>query len=192
MKTLLIMRHAKSSFKDPTLTDPDRPLNKRGKKEAPMMGEWVKDQELIPQTILSSPALRASQTAHLLAETCEFKQDIVYVNSLYLGEPEAYIGALKGLPDSIERVMVIGHNPGLEGLLQQLSGQVQALPPASIAYLALPISQWQTLTLETECELMGVFYPDLTKNDDADKDHGKKEKEKLHKNKKEKGKEKNK
>src|SRR5512140_3350636 len=137
MKTLLLMRHAKSSWKEPEISDFDRPLNKRGKRTAPHMGELLLEKELVPQLILSSNAVRARQTAEYTAAACGFTGDITYLHSLYLAEPAAYLDALAQVPDAIERVMVIGHNPGLEGLLQILSGRIEAMPTGTIAYLAM-------------------------------------------------------
>jgi len=159
MKTLLLMRHAKSSWKDSDLPDMERPLNKRGLKDAPTMGRLLYEKELVPQIILSSYAERARQTAETVAEECRYLGEINYLGSFYLAEPGAYLEALLKLPDTTERVMVIGHNPGLEGVLQMLSQQVESLPTAAIAHLALPIKQWIDLNEETEGNLVEIFRP---------------------------------
>jgi phosphohistidine phosphatase len=83
MKTLLIMRHAKSSWKDPDLPDHDRPLNKRGKHDAPSMGKLLKDEDLIPDLIISSTAARAKKTAELVAKACKYKGEISLNQSLW-------------------------------------------------------------------------------------------------------------
>ena len=145
MKTVLLMRHAKSSWKEKELDDIERPLNKRGKKDAPRVGEVLFDKELTPQMILCSPALRARQTAELVADKCEYMGEITYLDSFYLAEPSVYESALCSLPDNIERVMLIGHNPGMEGLVQILGYEVESLPTASVAYLALPIDHWSEM-----------------------------------------------
>ncbi|NMB55014.1 MAG: histidine phosphatase family protein [Leptolinea sp.] len=159
MKTLLLMRHAKSSWKHPELPDQDRPLNKRGEKDAPHMGKYIREKELVPQLILASPAKRVTQTVDEMLKKMNFKGKVEYVNSLYLAEPAAYLSTLQSVDDKYERVMVVGHNPGLEGLLQILSGQVESLPTAAIAHLILPIEHWSNLTEETHGELVTRVKP---------------------------------
>ncbi|MEI8132013.1 MAG: histidine phosphatase family protein [Leptolinea sp.] len=159
MKTLLLMRHAKSSWKHADLSDQDRPLNKRGEKDAPHMGKFIREKELIPQIILASPAKRVSQTIDGMVGKMGFKGEVEYIDSLYLAEPSAYLATLHDIPDNFERVMVVGHNPGLEGLLQILSGQVESLPTASIAHLVLPIEHWTDINGTTRGELVERIKP---------------------------------
>jgi len=196
MKTLLLMRHAKSSWKNPELSDIERPLNKRGKKDAPFMGTMLKEKELVPQLILSSTAVRARQTTELVAAACDFVGDILYLEPFYLAESAAYLSGLATLPNDTELVMVVGHNPGLEGLLQILSGRIEALPTGTIAYLSLPIASWHDLHTDTEGELLELLLPPDEEEEDK-KVKGKekekaKEKEKVKEKEKEKEKEKKK
>jgi phosphohistidine phosphatase len=166
MKTVLLMRHAKSSWKHEDLKDVDRPLNKRGKKDAPYMGELLAKKKKTPELILSSSAKRARQTAKAVAKECKYDGEIQYFDSLYLAEPEAYIDALKKLPDELNRVMIVGHNPGLESLLQQLSGRVETLSTGAIAFIDLPIKNWKELKNEVEGTLMALRYPESSKKKD--------------------------
>jgi phosphohistidine phosphatase len=159
MKTLLILRHAKSSWKHPELADHERPLNKRGQHDAPQLGTLLVDRELLPQLILSSTAVRTRQTAEALVETSHYAGSVEFLDALYMAEPPAYLKALRGLPDDLERVLLIGHNPGLEGLVQLLSGQIVALPTAALAHIVLPIQTWGSLTHETQGELVELFLP---------------------------------
>ncbi len=159
MKTLLLMRHAKSSWKHNDLKDHERPLNKRGKKDAPMMGKFIREKELLPQRILCSSAVRARATAEALMEACHYKGEIEYLDSFYLAEPQVYLEELKKLPNELERVMIIAHNPSLEGLLQILSHRVESLTTAAIAYLVLPIDAWQEITEDSEGELIQLWLP---------------------------------
>ena len=159
MKTLLILRHAKSSWKHPELADHERPLNKRGQHDAPKIGSLLVDRELLPQLILSSTSIRTRQTAEALIQTSGFSGKVEFLDSLYMAEPPAYLKALRALPDDLERVLVIGHNPGLEGLVQLLGGQIVALPTAALAHIVLPIQSWSSLTHETRGELVEVFLP---------------------------------
>lgn len=179
MKTLLLMRHAKSSWKETDLADHERPLNKRGRGDAPRMGQLLADHELVPQQILSSSALRARQTAEAVMEISGFHNEVNYLDRLYMAEADEYIAALRELPDSIERVMIIGHNPGLETLLQVLSGQIESLPTAVIAHLVLPIKHWSELNSETNGELVEIWRPkELQEDIEQDKENHKKEKSK--------------
>lgn len=159
MKTLLLMRHAKSSWKDSSLKDTDRPLNKRGQKAAPRMGEKLKDAGLKPQLILSSPALRARDTAEMVAKKSGFKKDIQLIDSFYMGEPDDYLHEIVKLPDEVDRVLVIGHNPGLEGLMQILSRQIEALPTAGVAAISLPVEHWSEVSQQTVGTLVSLFKP---------------------------------
>jgi phosphohistidine phosphatase len=183
-KTLLILRHAKSSWKNEKLKDFDRPLKRRGEESAKLIGKVLMMAELVPQVILSSPAQRAKQTVELVAEESKFKGELKFVESYYMGEPDDYITALKELPDEIERVMIVGHNPGLEALLQLLDGKVDSLPTGSLAYLVLDIKHWADLTKSTAGELISFWEPDAIKLEemeekmakDKNKDQDKKEK----------------
>jgi len=191
-KTLLILRHAKSSWKNEKLKDFDRPLKHRGEVAANLIGKVLTMTELVPQVILSSPAKRARQTAELVAEEAGFKGEIKFVDPFYMGEPENYITALNELPDEIERVMVVGHNPGLEALLQLLDGKVDALPTGSLAYLVLNIKHWADLTKATAGDLISFWEPDEIKLEEMEEDMGKDKDKKEKKEKKEKKKDKKK
>lgn len=181
MKTLLLMRHAKSSWKHPELADHDRPLSKRGTRDAGLMGQLIAERELTPQIILSSSAVRTLETAAILAEQCKCTSEIKSLDGLYLAEADAYLIELRLLPDDTERAMVIGHNPGLESLLQILTHRVESLPTAVVAYLSLPISQWSELSSDTEGELIELWIPKELREEDEKHD---KKKKKTHKKKK--------
>ena len=159
MKTVLLMRHAKSSWKDHELPDMERPLNKRGKKDAPRIGGLLYDKELVPEVIISSPAVRAKMTAETIAEKTGFKGDIHYDDCFYLAEPAVYASALMSLPDEVERVLLVGHNPGLEGLVQILSRQVESLPAGALAYLVLPVKHWSEINSDTRGEIIQLWAP---------------------------------
>ena len=145
MKTLLILRHAKSSWKDETLPDFDRPLNKRGQEDAPRMGKLLHNEGLVPDLIISSDAQRARTTAELVAEESHYEGEIVFLRDLYAAEPEAYLDALARLGGETACVMIVGHNPGLEELLQELTGELQPLPTAALAQVALQLEHWSEL-----------------------------------------------
>jgi phosphohistidine phosphatase len=142
MKTLLILRHAKSSWKHTELPDHERPLNKRGKSDAPRIGKLLRQQDLVPGLILSSTARRARQTVDLLVEASGYDGDVEYRDDLYFTDTEAYIHAVRDLPDEIVRVLVVGHNPDLEVLLDTLTGESASLPTAALARIDFPIQSW--------------------------------------------------
>ncbi len=177
-KTLLILRHAKSSWKNEKLKDFDRPLKHRGEEAANLIGKVLVMAELVPQVILSSPAQRAKQTTELVVAETKFKGELKYVDAFYMGEPENYILALKELPDAIERVMVVGHNPGLEALLQMLDGKVSSLTTGALAYLSLDIKHWSDLTNGTVGELISFWEPDSIDLKDLEVKMGKDKKDK--------------
>lgn len=158
MKTLLILRHAKSAWDELDVADHDRPLNKRGKYDAPRVGQLLRDEDLVPDLILSSTAKRAHRTAKLAAEACGYKGEIELAETLYLAGPEAYLAALSSVPDKCRRVMVVGHNPGLEALLEKLTGEAKALPTAALAQVVLPIAYWRQVEA-AEGRLLGLWLP---------------------------------
>lgn len=160
MKTLILMRHAKSSWKHPELKDHERGLNKRGKKDAPRMGKLLGDNELVPQRILTSTAVRSRETVEAVVSMMHYTGEVSYLDSLYMAEPEIYLELLSLMPDDLERILIIGHNPGLEGLLQILSGRVESLPTAAVAYLSLPIHSWKEIHKHEEIgELVALWSP---------------------------------
>ena len=159
MKTLLLLRHAKSSWKQPELADHDRPLNKRGKRTAPHMGALLQDEDLIPDLILCSSAARTHHTALIVAKACTYVGEIKQTRKLYLAEPEDYIEVLRQVAEKHARVLVVGHNPGLEALIETLTGEAMVMPTAALAYVELSLKRWRDLDLNTECKLVNVWRP---------------------------------
>lgn len=159
MKTLLVMRHAKSSWDDAQVPDHDRPLNKRGKNDAPLMGKVLKKEGLLPDLILSSTAKRARATVELVSEGCGYNADVQWQAALYAAEPQAYIEALRQLPDELGTVMVVGHNPGLEELVAMLTDEWAGLPTAALAEISLNIQHWSELNYEPQGKLVNVWRP---------------------------------
>ena len=159
MKTLLILRHAKSSWKEVGLPDRDRSLNKRGQRQAPEVGKRVRELGLTPDLILSSPAKRARDTAVVVAEKCGYDGDVELVNDFYPGAPSNYLDVLRNLPDAALRVMLVGHNPGLEDLLAMLTLRVETLSTAALAQVELTIEHWWQLDEDTKGKLVGMWKP---------------------------------
>ena len=158
-KTLLIMRHAKSSWKDDTLDDHARPLNKRGQRDAPAMGALLRAQGLTPDAILSSTAVRARETAQAVAEASGFAGELSQHAGFYDDAPEAYFKALARLPAAVEVALLVAHSPGCEELLAELTGEDEVFGTANIAQVTLHLDRWSELTLETEGGLKQMWRP---------------------------------
>lgn len=159
MKTLLILRHAKSSWSDASLADHDRPLNKRGKRDAPKMGGVLREEGLVPDLIVSSSAKRALKTAEAIAEACEFDGQIVTTRDLYHADPESYFSVLRHLGGQNDVVMVVGHNPGLEELLEDLTGEWQRMPTAALAKVRIDAFNWSGVSATTKGRLVKLWLP---------------------------------
>ncbi|MGC1132866.1 MAG: histidine phosphatase family protein [Nitrososphaeraceae archaeon] len=140
------MRHAKSSWKDQDLPDHDRPLNKRGRNDAPRIGKLLKGEDLIPDLIISSTAVRAKKTAKLVAKTCKYKGKIALNHSLYGAEPAVYLKILGGLSDKHITALVVGHSPSVEETVGLITGSPEVImPTCALAQISLPIQKWAEL-----------------------------------------------
>lgn len=146
MKKLLILRHAKSSWDDPELSDFDRPLNKRGLAAAPFMGRLIAEREQIPDAIFSSPAMRAAETAALVREHGNIPAEITFDERIYEASPQALRQVVADVSNNVESLLVIGHNPGIEGFLLYLTGSLRPMPTAALAILELDIDNWSAIT----------------------------------------------
>ena len=146
MKTLVLMRHGKSSWNDIQLSDFDRPLKKRGKQDAPIMGELLCNEGIVPDYVISSPALRCRETVELLSDPLELSDDMVdYVEDFYQADTMDYLKAIADLPEGFSRIMIVSHNPSLERLLQYLTGDIETLSTAAAAWIKLPIHVWEEI-----------------------------------------------
>ena len=159
MKSLLVLRHAKSSWKQPDLADHDRPLNKRGKRDAPLMGRLLKKKGLVPDNIISSTAIRARSTAKAVAKASGYKGEIILNHSLYAAGPDAYLSVMHDLSDEYARVLIIGHNPGLEELLEMLTGEIRVMPTCSLAHVKLRVDKWSDIDNKIKGKVAGIWRP---------------------------------
>jgi len=160
MKTLLVLRHAKSSWDDGTLDDHERPLNERGQRDAPQMGKVIREHRLIPDVVLSSDALRARQTTEAVAKAAHYAGEILLDPRLYGASPADIVKVLRTVEETnAATVMIVGHNPGLEELVTRLTRERQDLPTAALAQIALPVDQWRELTLSRRGSLIGLWRP---------------------------------
>ncbi len=159
MKRLLLMRHAKSSWKETEIPDIERPLKKRGVKDAEKMGKMLHSKKLNPDLIISSTAERAVKTAEIVAKASKYDHEIIFSDSLYMAEPTAILKAIHEHGKKKKIILVIGHNPGMEAFLQILTGKVESLPTASIAYLSAKIENWEDLSPKQEIKLKNLWHP---------------------------------
>jgi phosphohistidine phosphatase len=159
MKTLLVLRHAKSSWSDPALDDHERPLSTRGRRDGPRMGELVREHGLIPDVVISSDAVRARLTAEAVVEAARYAGQILLNQRLYMASPADIRSLLRTAPNRAETVMIVGHNPGLEELVAQLTGERQDLPTAALAQIVLPIDRWRDLNSSIRGTLAGHWRP---------------------------------
>jgi phosphohistidine phosphatase len=159
MKSVLILRHAKSSWKDQALTDHDRPLNKRGKRDAPRIGKLLKNKHLVPEAIISSTARRAHATAEAVAKASDYEGEVTLNRSLYAAGPKAYLDVLHDFSEDYARVLIVGHNPGLEELLEMLTGEIHIMPTCSLAHVKLHVASWLDIDYHTKGKLVDMWQP---------------------------------
>jgi len=142
MKKLLLLRHAKSSWKDTNVRDFDRPLNQRGLKAAPQVGKLMRKRKVEPDVVLSSPAERARQTAELTLESAQSNLKIRFDERIYEASAGRLLEVVAQIEDSANVAMLVGHNPGMEELLELLTGEKERLPTAALSCIELNIEKW--------------------------------------------------
>ena len=162
MKRLYIVRHAKSSWTDFSLSDWERPLHKRGKRDAPMMAAWCKNMGYIPDVIVSSDAKRALSTAKIFADTFwGDSQRLTTEHGLYHAPAEAYIEQCYGLPEDVDSVMFFGHNPGITYLANKVSNDfIDNVPTCGVLVIDMDVPDWQQADINRS-EMVDMLYPKL-------------------------------
>lgn len=148
MKTLILARHAKSDWQHAGLADHDRPLNRRGQHDAPRMGAHLAAHYPAPQRILSSTALRAASTAAILADALGIEAGAIeHLRRLYLADARTLLGVARALPDHLDTVMLVAHNPGMTDLVNLLSDAgLDNLPTCGVARIGFEVADWSALT----------------------------------------------
>ncbi|MBN2823953.1 MAG: histidine phosphatase family protein [Campylobacterales bacterium] len=161
MKKLYIIRHAKSSWKDMSLSDFERPLNKRGKNNAKFMGEFLAHKRIKSDSIISSPAKRAMETSIALAKELDYSmQRIVYRNDIYEASVNALLDIIASLDNEDDCVFLIGHNPSLNLLLDRLipDNAIENIVTTGIVELELHIDRWRDVSPKSTC-ILSFEYP---------------------------------
>jgi len=160
MKKLCLIRHAKSSWKYPELDDFERPLNARGKKDAPLMGKVLIKHKYHSDMILSSPATRAAFTARILAVIINFPEDNIYFhNHLYEADTSKMMSIIRETPENVNNLILVGHNPGLTSLANTLADHfVSNIPTCGIYCMKLTVTSWKELS-EKSGKLIFFEYP---------------------------------
>lgn len=160
MKTLTLLRHAKSSWKDSRLEDHERPLNRRGRRAAPLMADRMKDAGVRPSLILSSPALRASTTAEIVAQRLGFPVESVRrEDRLYLASVGGLLDVIAAQDPDVDHIMIVGHNPGLTDFANHLSPNLTGnIPTCGVVSFEMAADDWR-LGGDIETTLLVYDYP---------------------------------
>ena len=155
------MRHAKSSWEDNDKKDYDRPLNKRGKSDAPEMGRYLKEIDMLPDRIISSPARRAKETVLLLAEAAGIAEtEIQWNEDLYFSGANAYLESARQLSNNYSTILIAGHNPSVEQVVKFLGGGDAAskITTANIACHELSVEHWSEID-DSNCSFKWLMRP---------------------------------
>lgn len=160
LKTLYLVRHAKSSWSDASLSDKERPLNKRGRRTAPDMGGRLAEQGHKPDLIVSSPANRAFSTAKILAKEMGIDESEITIDErLYFSGTGSMLKMLEGLDDSYQSVMIVGHNPAMTTFMNMLcDASVDNMPTSAIAVIGYSMASWSKLRSE-DGSLLAYDFP---------------------------------
>ncbi|MGB7326557.1 MAG: histidine phosphatase family protein [Rubripirellula sp.] len=160
-KTLVLMRHAKSDWGDSSLSDHDRPLNKRGNRDAPVMGKWLAEVGSAPSLVLSSSAVRTQETVAAMTPNWSTQPTITLLESLYLAGPEAIWRTAASEGGDNDCVMMLGHNPGMSQLTSMMADRGIEMPTACMAIFRLSITRWSEWSSQTDLEFVQLMSPKL-------------------------------
>lgn len=161
MKTLYLLRHAKSSWHYPQLSDFERPLNDRGKKDAPRMGRWLKEQKILPDRVVSSPSVRTLATASRLLHELQLKGERIETDpSLFHATPSGMLNLIRSCPPEAHSLLLVGHNPGLTELAGLLcpAEAVDNIPTCGIYAIQFQTTDWAAAASQN-AEFLFFQYP---------------------------------
>lgn len=159
-KRLTLLRHAKSSWHEPDLSDFDRPLNRRGQRDAPLMGQRLAEKGFAPDLLLVSPALRARLTAEAIAKQLMIdKNRLSFDESIYLAKVHELIILLRAIAEDQQNVLLVGHNPGITDLANYLiGGRIENVPTCGVFSVVLQVPRWDQLK-RASARLLYYDYP---------------------------------
>ncbi len=143
MKTLFLLRHAKSSWDDRSVRDFDRPLNERGLNAAPLVGELLRARGIRPQRIICSPAERTRQTIALVLRAAGLAEEVHFNGRIYEANLRQLLDIVREIDDAVETALLVGHNYGIENLLAHLTGDARHMPTAALAHIVLEVEAWR-------------------------------------------------
>lgn len=144
-RTLYLLRHAKSSWKDASMRDFDRPLKGRGRDAAEQMGQRLASEKPLPALVVCSPAVRTRETAEIVLRHSNLKADVTFERRIYEASLRDLLQVVAEIPDDKEVVMMIGHNPGFEELVAYLSGEHRRMPTCALAKIKLDVGSWKDI-----------------------------------------------
>ena len=149
MRTLYLLRHAKSSWKDETLRDFDRPLKRRGRRAAEQMGQVLAEEKLKSPLVISSPAVRARETTELVLESAGLKVEPRFEERIYEADVRTLLAIVRAIPDSSGTAILVGHNPGFENLNEYLTGDGRHMPTCALAKIEFDAASWSEVSEES-------------------------------------------
>jgi phosphohistidine phosphatase len=159
VKTLLLMRHAKSSWQDSDLADHERPLNARGQRAAPWMGQWLRGRGIRLDQIVTSSAVRAADTAKAIAEELDYAGPVVVSPGLYMADVARILGVISEAEPSTDALLILGHNPGISEVASLLTGAELDMPTAGLAWIELDLEQFRDIHEKTRGRLVTFERP---------------------------------
>ncbi len=161
-KTLLLMRHGKAARDEAKWVDYDRPLNSRGEDDSKRIGQWLYENQLVPDSICASASVRTEMTARCVArrvaDAVGRQSTLVLKKELYHAPPKRYLTEIKQFSVAVDILLIVGHNPGLEELVERISGHFVTLPTAGLAHLTMPALDWNCIE-DQELALVETIIP---------------------------------
>ncbi|EDZ61473.1 phosphoglycerate mutase [Sulfurimonas gotlandica GD1] len=158
MKRLFVIRHAKSSWKDMTLSDFNRPLNKRGSADAPLMGKRLKERDVMPDIILSSPAQRAKTTAEIIASKVNYSKEIVFNDDIYASTEMSLHKIIKNTNDKHKTLFLFGHNPDLNMFVEEYVDFDENIVTCGVVEIEFDCKSWKDISRK-KAKLISFDYP---------------------------------
>ena len=156
---LILMRHAKSDWSDHSLSDHERPLNNRGRRDAPRMAQWLTEIDMVPDVVLSSSSVRTRETVALMVEQWTNEPVLSFTDNLYHSSAESILTVIRSDACDARRLMVVAHNPGMAHLVSGLSNQLIEMPTAAIAIFQLQLADWNHVGPGTPIDLIQHMRP---------------------------------